>query len=175
MEKKWINKLCFSKYNVGLVLTNRTKKSQIFSLWPLCFLRNIHVFGCTFLVFCIPKSSDSNIARLIACFRRLDGSDGTRRSPRSSSYLKRATDSWKKNRSFLPRVIEPRGKLGRGPLESIRHTFSLFFFIEHWKKNWSWYLKRNISWTSRMTRNMTSCWARECSPADLASQITWVE
>ena len=49
----------------------------------------------------------------------------------------------------------------------------LFFFCEHWKKNWSWY--RNISRTSRMTRNMTSWWARECSPADSASQITWVE
>ena len=28
--------------------------------------------------------------------------------------------------------IEPRGKLERGPLESIRRVFS--FFIEHWKK-----------------------------------------
>lgn len=161
-------------YNVGLVLTNRAKKSQIFSLWPLCFLRNIHVFGCTFLVFYIPESSDPKYCARIACFRRLNGGDGTKRGPRSCSYHKRATVLWKKNRSFLPRVIEPRGKLERGPLESVRHTFS-FFFCEHWKKNWSWYLKRNIPRTSRMTRNMTSCWARECSLADSASQITWVE
>lgn len=123
-------------YNVGLVLTNRAKKSQIFSLWPLCFLRNIHVFGCTFLVFYIPESSDPKYCARIACFRHLDGGDGTKRGPRSSSYHKRATVLWKKNRSFLPRVIEPRGKLERGPLESVRHTFSFLFFWggEHWKK-----------------------------------------
>lgn len=115
-------------YNVGLVLTNRAKKSQIFSLWPLCFLRNIHVFGCTFLVFYIPESSDRKYCARIACFRRLDGGDGTKRGPRSSSYHKRATVLWKKNRSFLPRVIEPRGKLERGPLESVRHTFSFFLW-----------------------------------------------
>ena len=46
----------------------------------------------------------------------------------------------------------------------------LFFFVSI-ERN----LKRNISRTSRMTRSMTSCWARECSPADSASQITWVE
>ena len=160
-------------YNVGLVLTNRAKKSQIFSLWPLCFLRNIHVFGCTFLVFYIPESSDPKYCARIACFRRLDGGDGTKRGPRSSSYHKRATVLWKKNRSFLPTVIEPRGKLERGPLESVRHTFSFFFFVSI-ERN----LKRNISRTSRLTwitRSMTSCWARECSPADSASQITWVE
>ena len=115
-------------YNVGLVLTNRAKKSQIFSLWPLCFLRNIHVFGCTFLVFYIPESSDRKYCARIACFRRLDGGDGTKRGPRSSSYHKRATVLLKKNRSFLPRVIEPRGNLERGPLESVRHTFSFFLW-----------------------------------------------
>ena len=161
-------------YNVGLVLTTRAKKSQIFSLWPLCFLRNIHVFGCTFLVFYIPESSDPKYCGRIACFRRLDGWDGTKRGPRSSSYHKRATVLWKKNRSFLPRVIEPRGKLERGPLESVRHTFS-FFCVWALKEKLVVVLKRNISRTSRMTRNMTSCWARECSPADSASQITWVE
>ena len=160
-------------YNVGLVLTNRAKKSQIFSLWPLCFLQNIHVFVCTFLVFYIRESSDPKYCARITCFRRLDGGDGTKRGPLSSSYHKRATVLWKKNRSFLPRVIEPRGKLERGPLESVRHTFSLYFFGSIVRN-----LKWNISRTSRITwitRSITSCWARECSPADSASQITWVE
>jgi len=58
---------------------------------------------------------------------------------------------------------------------SSQSAILFLFFIEHWKKNWSWYFKRNISRTSRMTRNMTSCWARECSPVDSASEITWVE
>ena len=162
-------------YNVGLVLTNRAKKSQIFSLWPLCFLRNIHVFGCTFLVFYIPESSDPKYCARIACFRRLNGGDGTKRGPRSCSYHKRATVLWKKNRSFLPRVIEPRGNLERGPLESVRHTFSFFFVSIERKTGRGTFKKRNTSRTSRMTRNMTSCWARECSLADSASQITWVE
>lgn len=158
------------RYNVGLVLTNRAKKSQIFSLWPLCFLRNIHVFGCTFLVFYIPESSDPKYCARIACFRRLDGGDGTKRGPRSSSYHKRARKTVLFCREWSSR--EANWREARSSQSAI--LFLFFVSIER-KTGRGTFKKRNISRTSRMTRNMTSCWARECSLADSASQITWVE
>ena len=130
-------------YNVGLVLTNRAKKSQIFSLWPLCFLRNIHVFGCTFLVFYIPESSDPKYCARIACFRRLDGRDGTKRGPRSSSYHKRATVLWKKNRSFLPRVACSR-RSDSG--ERCKVSFSLLHTALHYLNAWNRLCRE---WSSR--------------------------
>ena len=163
-------------YNFGLVLTNRAKKSQIFSLWPLCFLRNIHVFGCTFLVFYIPESSDRKYCARIACFRRLDGGDGTKRGPRSSSYHKRATVLWKKNRSFLPRVIEPRGKLERGPLESVRHTFS-FFFCEHWKKLKKKYCKNftnDTKYDIMLSPRMQSCGFGQSNHVSRMNRVIWL-
>ena len=168
-------------YNVGLVLTNRAKKSQIFSLWPLCFLRNIHVFGCTFLVFYIPESSDPKYCARIACFRRLDGGDGTKRGPRSSSYHKRATVLWKKNRSFLPRVIEPRGKLERGPLESVRHTFSFFFLwalkeklVVVLKKKYFKNFTNDTKYDIMMSPRMQSCGFGQSNHVSRINRVIWL-
>lgn len=142
MEKKWINKLCFSKYNVGLVLTNRTKKSQIFSLWPLCFLRNIHVFGCTFLVFYIPESSDPKYCARIACFRRLDGGtvQGEVHAPQAILNVQQIRESQRKTVLFC-REWSSREANWREAHSSQSAILFLFFLVSIERKTVRGYFK----------------------------------